>query len=128
MHGKRTFYVISMMLLLLFAGALLLTGCGDTGKPADDPAGENGEGNGAEVSDYGPIVIGSKRVYRTVDFRTNCDFGAEYNGIPTKDQTGLGGTDIARAALETGEIDLYWEYTGTALMALSGMIRRLQTR
>ena len=31
------------------------------------------------------------------------------------DKTGLGDTPIVREALETGEIDLYWEYTGTAL-------------
>jgi osmoprotectant transport system substrate-binding protein len=34
-------------------------------------------------------------------------------GAEVKDNTGIVGTDNVRAALESGEIDMYWEYTGT---------------
>jgi osmoprotectant transport system substrate-binding protein len=35
-------------------------------------------------------------------------------GIPVKDRTSLGGTNVNRQALEQGQIDVYMEYTGTA--------------
>ncbi|MGH3802772.1 MAG: glycine betaine ABC transporter substrate-binding protein [Pseudonocardiaceae bacterium] len=35
-------------------------------------------------------------------------------GATVNDLSGLGGTQVARTALETGQIDLYTEYTGTA--------------
>lgn len=34
-------------------------------------------------------------------------------GAQTTDQTGLSGSSIARTALQSGQIDLYWEYAGT---------------
>ncbi|MEU6736445.1 glycine betaine ABC transporter substrate-binding protein [Streptomyces physcomitrii] len=34
-------------------------------------------------------------------------------GARTADQTGLNGSAIVRAALESGDVDLYWEYAGT---------------
>ena len=39
----------------------------------------------------------------------------EHNGIPTEDRSGFGTTSVVREALLAGEIDLYPEYTGTAL-------------
>lgn len=39
-------------------------------------------------------------------------------GANVTDETGLGGTAIARTALENGEIDLYSEYTGTAWVSI----------
>lgn len=39
----------------------------------------------------------------------------ENEGIDVVDKTKTGATDIVRSALETGEIDIYPEYTGTAL-------------
>jgi osmoprotectant transport system substrate-binding protein len=35
-------------------------------------------------------------------------------GIPVKDRTNLGGTNVNREALMQGQVDLYMEYTGTA--------------
>lgn len=40
------------------------------------------------------------------------------NGFETDDKTGLGGTLVARKALENGQIDVYMEYTGTALITI----------
>ncbi len=40
------------------------------------------------------------------------------NGFQTEDKTGLGGTLVARKALENGQIDVYMEYTGTALVTI----------
>jgi osmoprotectant transport system substrate-binding protein len=42
----------------------------------------------------------------------------EDNGLAVRRRLDLGGTDIAMAALRRGEIDLYPEYTGTALLVV----------
>ncbi len=39
-------------------------------------------------------------------------------GFTCEDKTGLGGTLVARKALENGQIDIYMEYTGTALVTM----------
>lgn len=41
-------------------------------------------------------------------------------GIPTNDNINLGGTEVARTALESGDVDVYWEYTGTAWLTIFG--------
>ncbi|MHA7776301.1 glycine betaine ABC transporter substrate-binding protein [Roseibium sp. M-1] len=48
----------------------------------------------------------------------------EKNGFDVKKNDGMG-TNIVRAALENGEIDLYWEYTGTALVNFNKITERL---
>lgn len=44
----------------------------------------------------------------------------EANGYPVEDRTGLGESPVIRPALHAGEVDVYWEYTGTTLMTLMG--------
>jgi len=39
-------------------------------------------------------------------------------GADVKDQTGLNGTKVARAALTSGQIDAYYEYTGTGWLTI----------
>ena len=63
-----------------------------------------------------PIVVGSK------DFTEQQFLGyiilvaLEENGFAVEDRIGLGGTAIARGALENGEIDVYPNYTATAAL------------
>ncbi|WP_034601601.1 glycine betaine ABC transporter substrate-binding protein [Clostridiisalibacter paucivorans] len=42
------------------------------------------------------------------------------NGYPVEDRTGLGETPVIRPALHSGQVDLYWEYTGTTLVNQMG--------
>jgi osmoprotectant transport system substrate-binding protein len=83
-------------LALLTGAALLVAGCG--------------RGNGPAVS------IGSK------DFTEELILGEmyaqilEHNGFAVTRKLDLGGTQIAMEALQRGDIDLYPEYTGTALI------------
>lgn len=44
----------------------------------------------------------------------------EAAGAEVSDQTSLGGSTVAREALESGEIDMYWEYSGTAWLTYLG--------
>jgi osmoprotectant transport system substrate-binding protein len=42
----------------------------------------------------------------------------EENGFDVERKLNLGGTPVAQAAIESGEIDLYPEYTGTGLLTV----------
>lgn len=42
----------------------------------------------------------------------------EHKGYAVEKRDGMG-TNIVRAALESGEVDLYWEYTGTSLVTFN---------
>lgn len=44
----------------------------------------------------------------------------ESHGYPVDDRTSLGETAVLRPAIESGEVDMYWEYTGTTLMTTMG--------
>jgi osmoprotectant transport system substrate-binding protein len=65
-----------------------------------------------------PVAVGSK------DFTEELLLGEIYAqalsaaGLPVRRRLDLGGTDIAMAALRRAEIDLYPEYTGTALLVV----------
>jgi osmoprotectant transport system substrate-binding protein len=73
---------------------------------------------GSNTSDSGAIRVGSK------DFTEQFILGEMYAlvlekaGLPVERKLNLGGTPIAHAALQTGEIDLYPEYTGTGLLTV----------
>ncbi len=128
------------LLLMLTVLALTLAACGGdapadigaeptTAVPADDqdaaptdePAAPE-EPEEAEGPAYDqPIVVGSK------DFTEQLILGAmtvqllEENGYAVDDRTGLGGTTVNRDALVAEQIDVYWEYTGTALVNFLGV-------
>lgn len=81
---------------------LLLAACGGGG-------GESGEGELSGVD----ITVGSKEfteqlILGEITKQVLTDAGANVN-----DQTGLQGSTVAREALTSGQIDTYWEYTGT---------------
>ncbi len=66
------------------------------------------------------VVIGSKEFTEQLVLGQIAILALEHNGIPTIDETGLGGTVVVREAQEGGDVDLYWEYTGTALITHLG--------
>ena len=69
-------------------------------------------------SDGNTISVGSK------DFTEQLIIGEMYalmleeSGLTVERKLNLGGTPVAQAALESGEIDLYPEYTGTGLLTV----------
>ena len=92
---------------LLAVVAMVAAGCGGAGGGAS--GGSAGE---VDLSDA-EFVVGSK------DFTEQLILGyitlqaLEATGASVEDQIGLAGTDAARQALIGGDIDMYWEYTGT---------------
>ena len=73
-----------------------------------------GGGSGSDTT----VSVGSK------DFTEQLIIGEMYalmleeNGFTVERKLNLGGTPVAQAAIESGEIDLYPEYTGTALLTV----------
>jgi osmoprotectant transport system substrate-binding protein len=89
-----------MVLSLLMMTAVLVSACGSSGKNKT------------------PIKVGSK------DFTEQFIIGEMYAlvleeaGFNVERKLNLGGTPVAQAAMESGEIDLYPEYTGTGLLTV----------
>lgn len=83
--------------------AMVAAGCGGGG---------GGASGDVDLSDAS-LVVGSK------DFTEQLVLGyitlqaLEDAGATVEDQIGLAGTDATRQALVNGDIDMYWEYTGT---------------
>ena len=62
----------------------------------------------------GPVNVASKDFTEQVILGKIMVTLLKDRGIPVKDRTSLGGTNVCREALEQGQIDVYMEYTGTA--------------
>ena len=62
-----------------------------------------------------PIRVGSKQFTENILLGKIIYFALEDAGYPVEDRTNLGSTQVNRAALTSGEIDVYPEYTATAI-------------
>lgn len=104
MIAKR-FFILSIVLVMM-VGLVTVVGC-----ETDDV-----EDEAVDME----VVVGSKEFTEQLVLGQIAIHALEYHGITTVDETGLGGTSMVRDALESGDVDLYWEYTGTALIAILG--------
>ena len=100
----------SMALALGLTAGLALSACGsDSG----GDSGSGGDGGSDNALDGVSITVGSK------DFTENILLGKmlvqalEAQGADVTDQTNLGGTNVNRQALLSGDINVYPEYNGT---------------
>ena len=90
--------LVGLMVVL----ALIAAGCGGGG-------GTSGKVNLSDAE----FTVGSKEFTEQLILGQITLQVLENAGATVNDQTGLAGTVAARKALEAGEIDMYWEYTGT---------------
>ncbi|MEU0571660.1 glycine betaine ABC transporter substrate-binding protein [Nonomuraea sp. NPDC005983] len=78
-----------------------------------------GAGGSVEASSAGNELQGAKFVVGSKDFTENIVLGQiavqllKAHGADVVDKTNLGGTVANRKALESGAIDLYWDYSGS---------------
>jgi osmoprotectant transport system substrate-binding protein len=96
----RTAASIAATLSLLLSAAA----CGT------DSGGSSGTGPLSGTS----LTVGSKDFDEQLVLGQISILALKNAGAKVKDQTNLGGTNVARAALTGGNIDMYWDYTGTA--------------
>jgi osmoprotectant transport system substrate-binding protein len=91
-----------VLLLVLSLAVFALAGCGDKKADADKPT----------------IVVGSKTFTEALLLGTLTYDYLEAKEYPVENKVGLGELAVVRPALESGEINCYWEYTGTVLISV----------
>ncbi|MGC1207325.1 MAG: glycine betaine ABC transporter substrate-binding protein [Ornithinimicrobium sp.] len=101
---------------------LMLAACGSDDASSGDGGGSE-EGGGSEDSaglDGVAITVGSKDFDEQLILGNIAIAALEDAGADVTDQINTGGTDVTRAALTGGNIDMYWEYNGTAWISFFG--------
>lgn len=101
-----------LSVLLAVTLSLAATACGGD----DDDSGSSPEGPAGGESPR--IVVGSKLDTEAQLLGELMAQVLEAQGYDVGRKIPLGGTDIVRKALENGDIDIYWEFTGTGLTTL----------
>ncbi len=101
---RNTRAKLTQLLGLFAVLTLIIAGCGGAG----------GGGSSGSVDLSGAeFTVGSKEFTEQLILGQITLQALEAAGATVNDQIGLAGTVAARKALESGEIDMYWEYTGT---------------
>lgn len=91
---------------------LLLTACGG----GDDGGGSGGDGELAGTQ----LTAGSKEFTESILLAQITAVALEDAGATVEDRTGISGSATVREALESSEIDFYWDYTGTGWVNILG--------
>jgi len=101
--------------------ALLVSGCGGDETPSGGgDSGGGGEGGGDAPSLEGAeLTVGAKE-FTESKVLAQITAQALENAGATVDDSSLSGSATVREALEAGEIDMYWEYTGTGWVNILG--------
>lgn len=100
-------------LLAITAAVALLAGCGGDG---------GGAGGGSDDGKMAgkTFTIGSKEFTESKLLGQITAVALEDQGAKINDKTGIQGSATVREALESGEIDMYWDYTGTGWVNILG--------
>lgn len=105
-----------LALTLALVLAVSLAACGGSDEPSDS----GGSDNGTSGEPKGPITVGSKIDTEGELLGTMIVQVLEANGFEVTNKVKTGQTEIVRGALLAGEIDIYPEYTGSALIFFEG--------
>lgn len=105
MRAKRVFAKALGLVLLV---ALLTAACG-----SDEGGGSTGAGTEQADLSGASFTVGSKEFTEQLVLGQITIQTLEAAGATVDDKTKLPGSVQARTALEGGQIDMYWEYTGT---------------
>ena len=106
--------------LLAVLVCVLLTSCGLTSGAA--VPGQVGPGSITRVPELVgvPITVGSKDFSDNINIGYLMIYALQAAGMKVQDLTNIQGSNSARTALKTGQIDLYPEYTGTSWINYNG--------
>lgn len=114
--ARRPFSVAARVISLFVLTALIASGCGETqGAPAPVSDEQLAKGSLGRSYDLGgtQFTVGSKEFTESQILSKITTYAIRASGGKTVDQTGLQGSTIARSALTSKQIDMYWEYAGT---------------
>lgn len=101
---------------VLAAGAIVLASCGDDDADTTGEGSDAGEVAGLEGAEF---TVGSKEFTEQLIVGEIARIALEEAGAEVTVQN-TSGTDVVRGALESGEVDMYWEYTGTGWLNILG--------
>lgn len=89
---------------------------GSGGSPSGGSSGSGGTGGstsgGADLSGAS-FTVGSKEFTESIILGKITEQVLEHHGAKVTDKTGISGSATVRKALTSGQIDMYWDYTGT---------------
>ena len=107
---NRTRLIRAVSALLAAFAVVVLTACGNVGQSGGSGL-SGGGGNGS-----GPtITVGSKNFTEQYILGNLYALALEHAGFNVETKLNLGSVQVADRALQSGQIDLYPEYTGTSL-------------
>ena len=105
----------------VLVGAVTLAACGS------DDGGSSAEARTSDVDLSGvSIAVGSKEFTEQRVLGQIAVLALRGAGADVEDKTNLTGTSVVRQALESGEADVYYEYTGTGWITILGKTEPVQ--
>lgn len=111
--------VLALLLIAMLVG--LLAGCGGDSDEEGVAGGGTGGGGVSPGSRIRPdllkgarVSVGSKEFTEQLVLGQITVQALREAGATVQDRTGIKGSEATRKALTSGDIDMYWEYTGTA--------------
>lgn len=104
----------------LATAALVLSGCGLSGASSFTPAAGPGSIKPFKDAEGVPIAMGSKNFTEQLVLGKIGVIALRAAGFDVRDRTNIPGSQPAREAQLKGEVDVEWEYTGTAWIAFMG--------
>ena len=115
----------SRVAALALTGLLAVAACGGGGTSGGTTGATAQAGAGAAVAEANnlsgtDIAVGSKEFTEQIILGQIAVQALKAAGANVEDRTRLVGTPVVRQALQSGEIDMYWEYTGTAWLGPLG--------
>ena len=105
---------------LIILSLVLLSACSGTATPAPTSGayGNSSTASDSSGTDAATIIVGSKNFTEEFILGELYAQMLENAGFKVERKFNLGGTPVAQAAITSGQIDLYPEYTGTALLTV----------
>ncbi|HAF16999.1 MAG TPA: ABC transporter substrate-binding protein [Peptococcaceae bacterium] len=98
---KKSVFRLAVLLLVIVVGVVGVSGCGTSDNS-----------NEGEPT----IIVSSKPPTEAMLLGTMTYMYLEHLDYPVENHMALGSLSVIRPALESGEINCYWEYTGTVLI------------
>jgi osmoprotectant transport system substrate-binding protein len=113
------------LILLITALSLILSACGSGSKESSSNNTSGNNNTSSQSADAGSasekpapkvkVTVGGKDFTEQRILSAITSIYLKEKGYPVEEVNGMGST-VVRSALENGQIDVYWEYTGTGLV------------
>lgn len=119
---RKNYLLLSAFLVLavLFSGCAPTPTTAPTQPPATEAPSMAPEPTATAAAMKGPITVASKNFTEEYLLGWMTIYALQDAGFQVNNQIDLGGSAAVREALTSGDVDLYWEYTGTAWLVHLG--------